>query len=252
MPQFANTIGQQQDAHEFLTAMHDDLPPALITLFRWRLGHTLVCETCGDSREASVDERELGLALPCRSGPFGLEGLVQGYFDSENVEVTCESCHGTRAIKEMGIKEFPRVGILVLNRFGQSMSGEFVKRREAVCIPEVLKFGGGEKLDEATWSNTAVTRLKNTDDEKQPTDATDSAGTLAQKSDGDAEEQDQIAWAMSESVKLGSQDSDIDLAIKASLECNNREESDFNAAIRQSLDEAEKQGLDLSLTCRLD
>jgi ubiquitin C-terminal hydrolase len=180
--------------------MHEavkDEDDTLLDCFNWRLANRVVCTDCAHESETIFNQRELSLPFPAIPSSLELVDLVQEYFKDEFVDYGCEKCGGTKAVKKVRVVSVPRVILFHLNRFGLQKGGrgEYVKRQDYVAIPERLVIGGTETVKE--------------DDEES---------NKTVKSETDISEGDQMAWAMTESIKQTLElESDMTRAVRESL-----------------------------------
>lgn len=144
--QFAGSA--QQDAHEFLRHLLEEIQDELLTLgkravtFQSKIKSTLVCSQCGDKRDKSEEFEDLSLDLPKKQCRASISTLLEDYFHSSKLEYVCEKCEHNVVEKTPMIARLPNTLILHFKRFCHSSNvfnvSSYSKRCDHIKIPEVL------------------------------------------------------------------------------------------------------------------
>ncbi|KAJ3281303.1 hypothetical protein HK104_000093 [Borealophlyctis nickersoniae] len=206
---------EQEDAHEFLVELLDALRldgpkcPTSST-FRLELQRIIRCTGCGNESKAREYQLDLPATLPDESSKFTLPLLVNNFFKDETISYKCDNCNAVEATSHYLITHLPPVLIVHVKRFGMDIErNKTTKRREPVDIPMILDVG--RWCDTDTVVPPAPKRPKPSPLSTLPSPPSSTSDPL------NMSEEDQLRWAMGESLRGQAHDAELERAIQLSL-----------------------------------
>ncbi|KAM4824999.1 ubiquitin carboxyl-terminal hydrolase 29 [Thomomys bottae] len=158
----------QNDAHEFLGQCLDQLKkeiedlectlwsaeretecknwPAQATLcpvqenFEFELQASITCKACGQTTLKTEQSHHLSVNL-CQTDPLfpvSVQGLLDLFFQEEDVERTCQECGSQDAALQFRLHQLPRVLVVHLKRYSLDDQWQMTKNSQEVQIPRYL------------------------------------------------------------------------------------------------------------------